>query len=144
MIFFSRLKPLSRSWYVQFTEKHSMYHQIPLILGGKKDFLKIGIHFQQFPFVSSWRPNNIIFKIIFTDLATLKGKPSGETALMHPLVRCWTPLQCCLPGALRFRRPSSYAFFPHIQRQLMKQAQTDMHSYALCRLSFATINPGLP
>lgn len=62
-----------------------MYHQIPLILGEKKDFLKIGIHFQQFPFVSSWRPNNIIFKIIFTDLATLKGKPSGETALMHPL-----------------------------------------------------------
>lgn len=34
--FFFRLKPLFRSWYVQFTEKHSIYHQIPLILGKKR------------------------------------------------------------------------------------------------------------
>lgn len=80
-----------------------------------RDFLKIGIHFQQIAFESYWRPNNIIFKIIFTDLATLKGNQSGrdgseETARTHQPAWSWTLLKLCLLGILRFPGPISHGF----------------------------------
>lgn len=121
VLFSFRLRFLSRSCYVQFSEKHSIYHQVLLLL--EKETSLNSDSFWAIPFLKATkRPHNLILRIIFTTLQcwkqTTQERPADASASL--ILKAASNY---VPQVFSGFQSWFVLFCFQMQRSLMKQAK---------------------
>lgn len=123
-LFFFQTEFLSRSWYVQFRGKHSIYHQI-LCLLGKETFFFNSYSFWRIPFLKAVRrPHNLIFKIIFAAMEILGSNHSRETSTEYQLAGFRLLPQIMSLRCSQISKASFSVSYPHNTKEFNKASDT--------------------